>query len=60
MPARELTLSWATFSEAADEAGMSRRYGGIHFEQGDLDGRATGRLAARIAWEKAQEHWRTG
>jgi hypothetical protein len=52
VPASDLTLSWATFSEAANQAGISRRYGGIHFEQGDLDARATGRIAARIAWRK--------
>jgi hypothetical protein len=32
---------------------MSRRYGGIHFELADLVGRATGRLVADQAWEKA-------
>jgi hypothetical protein len=53
VPARDLTLSWSTFSAAADEAGISRRYGGIHFEQGDLDARATGRAAAANAWAKA-------
>ena len=53
-PASELTLSWATFSEAADQAGISRRYGGIHFEQGDLDARATGRQAAKKCWDKAR------
>ena len=52
-PAQDTTLSWATFSEAANQAGISRRYGGIHFEQGDLDARATGRLAARAAWATA-------
>jgi hypothetical protein len=57
VPASDVTLSWATFSEAADQAGISRRYGGIHFEQGDLDARATGRVAARVAWEKAQQYW---
>jgi hypothetical protein len=57
VPSGDLTLSWATFSDAADQAGMSRRYGGIHFEQGDLDARATGRIAARMAWKKAQEYW---
>jgi hypothetical protein len=57
VPTSDVTLSWATFSEAADQAGISRRYGGIHFEQGDLDARATGRIAARMAWEKAQEYW---
>ena len=57
VPSSDMTLSWATFSDAANEAGLSRRYGGIHFEQGDLDARATGRAAARIVWEKAQGYW---
>ena len=57
VPARDLTLSWATFSEAAAQAGISRRYGGIHFEQGDLDGRRAGRLVARQAWAKAQTYF---
>ena len=29
VPARNITLSWRTFTDAADQAGMSRRYGGI-------------------------------
>jgi hypothetical protein len=57
VPANDVTLSWATFSDAANQAGLSRRYGGIHFEQGDLDARATGRIAARIVWDKAQGYW---
>jgi len=56
VPASDLTLRWATFSAAANQAGMSRRYGGIHFEQGDLDGRAAGRLVANQAWAKAQTY----
>jgi hypothetical protein len=60
VPKRDVTLSWRTFSEAADQAGLSRRYGGIHFEQGDLDARATGRLAARRAWAKAQTYLKGG
>jgi len=55
-PQQRVTLSWATFTEAADEAGISRRYGGIHFEAGDLAGRATGRLVGAQAWRKAQEY----
>jgi hypothetical protein len=57
VPSNDVRLSWATFSEAADQAGISRRYGGIHFEQGDLDARATGRIAARSVWEKARGYW---
>jgi uncharacterized protein DUF6851/vanadium-dependent haloperoxidase-like protein len=52
-PKQSVTLSWATFSDAADQAGISRRYGGIHFEAGDLAGRACGRVVARQAWKKA-------
>jgi hypothetical protein len=57
VPAADVTLRWATFSDAANEAALSRRFGGIHFEQGDLDARATGRSAARGAWEKSLEYW---
>jgi hypothetical protein len=53
VPASALTLRWSTFSEAAAQAGISRRYGGIHFEQGDLDARAQGRSAAAMTWNKA-------
>jgi len=53
VPAVPVTLFWATFSDAADEAGISRRYGGIHFESDDLAGRALGRLVAQKAWNKA-------
>jgi hypothetical protein len=55
IPAADITLTWPTFSDAADQAGVSRRYGGIHFEQGDLDARASGRIVARAAWAKARE-----
>jgi len=53
VPAHAVTLHWPTFSAAADEAGMSRRYGGIHFEQGDLASRKLGREVGTLVWEKA-------
>jgi hypothetical protein len=53
-PAAPVTLRWATFSEAADQAAMSRRHGGIHFESGDLAGRAIGRRVAGLVWRAAQ------
>jgi uncharacterized protein DUF6851/vanadium-dependent haloperoxidase-like protein len=56
-PATDVTLRWRTFTDAANQAGLSRRYGGIHFEQGDLDGRAIGRACAIAAWEKAQTYF---
>ena len=60
VPASDLTLTWTTFKDAADQAGMSRRYGGIHFEQADLDGRAAGRLVAQQAWAKARRYFNEG
>lgn len=57
VPATDVTLSWRTFSEAADEAGMSRRYGGIHFEEGDVWGRRMGRQIGNLAWHKAQKYF---
>jgi Domain of unknown function (DUF6851)/VCPO second helical-bundle domain len=56
-PAEPVTLYWSTFSRAANEAGMSRRYGGIHFRGGDLVGRAIGRIVADQAWAKAVRLW---
>src|SRR5437762_3614947 len=53
VPATDVTLSWATFSDAADQAGVSRRYGGIHFVQADLQGRHGGRLVGAQVWAKA-------
>jgi hypothetical protein len=57
-PATDVTLSWDTFSEAADQAGLSRRYGGIHFRQGDRDGRAAGRIVAAQVWKKVQTYFK--
>jgi hypothetical protein len=55
-PAKDVTLYWPTFSAAAAEAGMSRRYGGIHFESGDLHGRSLGAAVGGDAWIKAQSY----
>jgi hypothetical protein len=57
VPAQDLTLTWPTFSDAAAEAGVSRRYGGIHFTQGDLEARATGKEVARRCWTKANTYY---
>jgi hypothetical protein len=55
-PATDVTLSWTTFSDAAAQAGISRRYGGIHFEEGDYAGRALGRQVGVLVWDKAQAY----
>ena len=51
-PANEITLTWRTLHEAADQAGMSGRYGGIHFEDGDVRGRELGKKVAHCVWRK--------
>jgi hypothetical protein len=58
VPAENLTLSWATFTDAADEAGASRRYGGIHFLDGDLEGRRLGRKIGNAVYRKARRLFR--
>jgi hypothetical protein len=56
-PAENVTLSWPTFSAAANEAGMSRLYGGIHFTDGDQAGRALGRKVGAAVWKKCAAMW---
>jgi hypothetical protein len=57
VPAKDVTLTWPTFTAAADEAGMSRRYGGIHFAPGDLMGRGIGRIVGAQTYAKAQRYF---
>ena len=52
-PTDELTLRWDTFTEAADQSGISRIYGGIHFDDGNENGLALGRAVARETFEAA-------
>lgn len=48
-PAEQVVLRWPTFKDAADEAGVSRLYGGIHVQDGDLHGRRIGeRVGAAV------------
>jgi len=45
-------LNWATFSDAAEEAGVSRIYGGIHFDFGNVEGLKVGRKVGKAVYEK--------
>jgi hypothetical protein len=53
-PAKPVVLSWKTLDTASDEVGWSRRWGGIHFETGDLHGRGLGKTIGYNVWQKAQ------
>jgi Domain of unknown function (DUF6851)/VCPO second helical-bundle domain len=52
-PLPEFPSGHSTFTAAADQAGRSRRYGGIHFTDGDLVGRAVGCMVGARVWEAA-------
>lgn len=57
-PANTVTLSWITYWEASDEAGYSRRAGGIHVPADDLVGRELGAEVGQQAWARALELFR--
>jgi hypothetical protein len=57
-PANDVPLYWSTFTAMADQAGMSRRYGGIHFKNGDMQGRSLGNMVGQSVWSKAQSYFR--
>lgn len=56
-PMRPLELQWATYYDAADQAGLSRLYGGIHPPADDLGGRETGALCGVAAWQQANRYY---
>jgi hypothetical protein len=55
-PATDVTLSWPTLTLAAEEAGQSRIYGGIHFKNSNEQGRINGRLVGMNVHSKAQSY----
>jgi hypothetical protein len=50
-------LQWATYYDAADQAGQSRIWGGIHIEPDDLVGRKLGRLVGLDAAALAKRYF---
>jgi hypothetical protein len=54
-PTQDVTTQWATYYDAADQAGISRLYMGIHIPQDDFEGRRIGAEVGTAAWERAQE-----
>jgi len=53
-PSVDVTLQWATYFDAADQAGQSRIWGGIHIASDDFAGRRTGRQAGLWAIARAR------
>ncbi|NEQ67469.1 MAG: hypothetical protein F6K21_18565 [Symploca sp. SIO2D2] len=56
-PEEDITLTWATYFDASDEAGISRLYGGIHTWPDDLRGRIMGSEIGIAAYDKAKTYF---
>jgi len=56
-PSQPLTLQWATYYDAADQAGISRIWGGIHPPIDNLAGRRAGAQCGQGVWALAQKYF---
>ncbi|MGY8691317.1 MAG: vanadium-dependent haloperoxidase, partial [Verrucomicrobiales bacterium] len=56
-PSQTVQLQWATYYDAADEAGISRLYGGIHVPVDDGPGRIIGSACGIEAWDMASHYF---
>ena len=56
-PSTDVTLQWATYYDAADQAGQSRLFGGIHVQADDFTGRIIGSTCGKDAWALAQRYY---
>jgi hypothetical protein len=56
-PTADVKLQWATYFDAADDAGSSRLYGGIHIPADDLSGRRLGARCGKEAWALARHYF---
>jgi hypothetical protein len=56
-PSTDILLEWATYYDAADQAGQSRLWGGIHIQADDFTGRRLGSQCGHYAWTLAQRYY---
>jgi hypothetical protein len=56
-PSADVKLQWCTYYDAADQAGQSRRWGGIHPYEDDYHGRVIGSIAGKSAYALAEQYW---
>jgi hypothetical protein len=56
-PTSEVRLQWASYFDAADEAGQSRLWGGIHIPPDDFAGRRVGHRVGLQAMELASKYF---
>ena len=56
-PSAPLTLQWAKYYDAADEAGISRIWGSIHPPIDNFAGRRVGAQVGKDVWALAKKYW---
>jgi len=56
-PASDVVLQWGTYYDAADQAGQSRLWGGIHIEPDDFSGRRIGSQVGLAALALARTYY---
>jgi len=56
-PSQTVQLQWATYFDAADQAGISRIYGGIHPPVDDFTGRRVGSQCGQAVYALARQYW---
>ena len=56
-PSQTVQLQWGTYYDAADQAGLSRLWGGIHIPVDDLTGRITGSQCGKGVWALARRYF---
>ncbi len=59
-PSASVNLQWASYFDASDQSGESRRWGGIHPREDDMDGRRMGAQAGKSAFALAEKYWTGG
>jgi len=59
-PTTDIRLEWATYYDAADQAGQSRLWGGIHIQADDFTGRIIGSQCGKDAWALAERYYDGG
>jgi hypothetical protein len=56
-PSQPVQLQWGTYYDAADQAGISRVWGGIHPPIDDFTGRKAGSQCGMGVWALARSYW---
>jgi hypothetical protein len=56
-PSTDVKLQCATYYDAADQAGQSRLWGGIHIQADDFNGRQIGAEIGRASYELAAQYY---